>query len=116
MSVSVDDLRAVTLGDIAALIGPPAPPTKPPDRYVDLRETGVYRHALEAVSKGDLPAFRLPGSRKLWVVRADFEAWIERGEHRVAQAPAPAAERPDEIGELIEMNNRSRRGGRAKAR
>jgi hypothetical protein len=106
------ELRNVTLGELAALISQPTTPTEEPSRYIDLKTSGAYRHALDAINAGILPAFRLPGSRKLWVLRADFERWVERDEHRVVPMSTTntmSTEPTDEIDDVITFNNARRK-------
>jgi len=108
--VSPAELRGVTLGDLADLLGAGAKLSEPePLRYVDLKTCGCYRHALNAANKGELPAFRLPGSRKLWVRSDDFYAWIERDQHRVIKPTSEVVDTTDHVDDVIEFNNRRRR-------
>jgi hypothetical protein len=110
--LSPAELRTVTLGDLADLLRSDARQAEP-DRYVDLKTSGCYRHALDAANKGDLPAFRLPGSRKLWVRADDFHAWIERDQHRVVQPTSEVVETTDEVDSIVAFNNARRRKTKA---
>lgn len=105
---ALDQLRFLTLGELLEFFSS----TKPEPRYIDLKSTGLYRQALEAIKAGQLRAHKLPGSRKYWVLTEDFHAWIESPLHRVQPSATKSSEEDehDSIDRLIDEQDRRRVG------
>jgi hypothetical protein len=81
------------------------------ERYIDLKATDLYRPALRAIKDEKLKAFRIKGSRKLWVRADDFYAWVESPEHRVRRETDAADDDPmRDIDRLIDEHDRRRAG------
>lgn len=96
-------LRDLRLGDLADALAERSVNEWPPARYVNLRQTNLYRPALAAIRRGELRAYRPAGSRKFLVTVEDWHAWIERSEHRVS----PSA--PRRPGAEVDAANKHRR-------
>jgi hypothetical protein len=79
---------------------------------VNIKDAPVaYRQLLEAINAGELRSFRV--GRATFVRRVDLETWITSAEHAV-DCSEPQPDEPDEIGDVIEINHRRRRGGGAR--